>query len=514
MSLFKYVILLILFIVYAKSFETQNKITQDLNKALKPYFDIVSPQKTEESPEKINVVNENEIKPKKNVSILQTKINNEIDLDILSPKCKNKKFDLSKNDISSSSDILFALAESCDFSIEHILSENVTLDSYRGVLFVKDKPLDYILKLLLNNYFYDISENKITIYDRKVHIFSLNYISSSRKSFSNTDIIFSQDPDKNTFDTNFKDNLNNSKSGTKIYSNDEVDFWKDIENGLKSILNKEDKILIDKNSGLISISSNKNKIIEVNQFLSQLENKMKKQVFLDVELLSLTHSNSSNVGINWKSFFDIFNPTQSNSSLNLNKGSLSYSLNIVSSNTNLSSLINFLKTYGEVKTLSNPKITALNNQPAIISVGSILRYVQTGVYQTSTNSKVLQNTNTYFPSIFAGILLDITPSINGKEIILRINPSITKTKNPVVENTPQALETPPNLSTNQLSSIIKIQDGQRVIIGGLMGNVINSTDNNISLLSDIPIIGKLFSSSETSIRSEELIIVITAYVIE
>ena len=89
----------------------------------------------------------------------------------------------------------------------------------------------------------------------------------------------------------------------------------------------------------------------------------------------------------------------------------------------------------------------LNNQPAIISVGSVLRYQQNTTYQTTTQGTSVQNASEIFPSVFAGILLDVTPSIEGKKIILKINPSITKTKDVSIENQTTALSSPPNLAT-------------------------------------------------------------------
>ena len=156
---------------------------------------------------------------------------------------------------------------------------------------------------------------------------------------------------------------------------------------------------------------------------------------------------------------------------------------------------------------------ALNNQPAIISVGSVLRYSQELVYQSNNANNTIQNISTQYPSVFAGILLDITPSISQDTIILRINPAITKTKDPELENTAQALSSPPNLSTNQLSSIVKLKDGERVIIGGLLNNVNQITTQGIPKLSDIRGFKRIFGKQSRLQRSEELIIIITPTII-
>ena len=156
---------------------------------------------------------------------------------------------------------------------------------------------------------------------------------------------------------------------------------------------------------------------------------------------------------------------------------------------------------------------ALNNQPAIISVGSVLRYSQELVYQSNNSNNTIQNTSTQYPSVFAGILLDITPSISQDEVVLRINPAITKTKNPELENTAQALSSPPNLSTNQLSSIVKLKDGQRVVIGGLLSTVSQSASKALPKIGEVMILDKIFGKQTRLQRSEELIIIISTRIV-
>ena len=96
---------------------------------------------------------------------------------------------------------------------------------------------------------------------------------------------------------------------------------------------------------------------------------------------------------------------------------------------------------------------------------------------------------------------------------MRINPSITKTKDPELENTPQALTSPPNLSTNQLSSIVKLKDGQRVIIGGLINNVSQSTTQAIPKIGETRGLKRIFGKESKTQRNEELIIIITPHII-
>lgn len=489
----------------------------------------------------------------------KTKTN--INIRLLAPKCVKKKFNITKDENLKINTLLYALAKECDFSIQYTHNAKQNLNIQSITLNIIDKGLDFVLKMLLSDMFYTVDSNLLIISDITMKTFEINYISSMRMAQSNTDVLFAQEQDnygigyggfynnlysnlpqwqfqkqnaQNSYDgtqstSGYLDNLslrnqlrsqmnvaNNrfGKSGTKVYSLDEINFWADIESKLQIMLDTKlgDKFMIDKGAGLISVWTTKQKMAEVSQFLQNLEQKMNMQVAIDVEILSLIHFQTNNMGIDWQQIFSILNPTKSN--LNISFGGGGAMLTLGNNNADLQSIFNLLRTYGDLRSLSNPKIMAMNNQPALISVGSVLRYTQNLVYQSNNTNTTIQNTSTQYPSVFAGILLDITPSINKNSVILRINPSITKTKDPDMENAAQALNAPPNLSTNQLSSIVKLKDGERVIIGGLLNNVVQNTGQAIPKIGENRWLKNIFGKQNNTNRSEELIIIITPHIIK
>lgn len=521
----------------------------DERKGKNKYGEHISPPTKEADGRESPPATHNESKEKpKSIHIIPKDIDSKIDLEMLSPKCKTRRFNLSKLENTDPKLVLNQLAQQCGFSIhyDHAMQINSTT-----VVNANQQPLDYILGLLLGDFFYEVAPQHLVVKNTDLRIFELNYVSSTRMAQSNTDVLFSQEqggyrggygyggygfqspfqnPAQNPLFQNspfpaienhalkqqLRHQMNNSisefgRSGTKVYSLDETNLWADIESRLNILLDKKlgDKFMIDKSAGLISIWANKKRMREAKLFLENIESKMTLQVSLDVEILSLTHFNSSNIGIDWQEAFKILNPTQASFSLSTGGGSIF----TIQGNTNLNPLFNFLRTYGNLRSLSNPKLMALNNQPAIISVGSVLRYSQELVYQSNNSNNTIQNTSTQYPSVFAGILLDITPSISQDEVVLRINPAITKTKNPELENTAQALSSPPNLSTNQLSSIVKLKDGQRVVIGGLLSTVSQSASKALPKIGEVMILDKIFGKQTRLQRSEELIIIISTRIV-
>ncbi|PAF44117.1 pilus (MSHA type) biogenesis protein MshL [Helicobacter sp. 11S02629-2] len=474
----------------------------------------------------------------------------DIDIAKLAPACSTTLHTLTKPKEEKLSEILSALASECGFSVEYInWVENDTL-----ALHLDKRPLKDILNISLRNYYYEVSPFLLRIYGLAFETFDINYIASVRTTLSNTSVTLSQEQNQNSYSTSynygtFQPNLatnpytlNNafegslsgnrpSSSGTKIYSMDELNFWDGLEKELSFLLKSSppnvstnnpqvavnnSKFSIDKNAGLVSVLANKSHMRQVSQFLENMHTKMRAQIFLNVEILNITHTKSTNAGIDWNNLASIFSAPATSGSLNLGGNAngafnLDYSLNILNPNVSLSSILGFLETQGNVKSLSNPRVSALNNQPAIISVGSVLRYSQNLIFQTSNTNNTIQNQSVQYPSVFVGILLDITPSISDDEIILRINPSITRAKNALIENSATALSSPPNLSTNQLSSIVRLKNGEKVIIGGLISNHNETNENGIIGLRRVK---GIFSNTKKLNRSEEIVIIITPTIIE
>lgn len=325
------------------------------------------------------------------------------------------------------------------------------------------------------------------------------------------------------------------KSGTKIYSIDEIDFWGELHNEIAGIAyapgdmyqpkntelkGKTKDIIINKAAGLLTITATPLQMRRVEAYIRNLNEKIQKQVLIDVHIFNLQHNDNQTYGVDWNEFYKLGNlatlapSADSNSNASINSAGSSFAINIFSQGVSIQRIVEFLKSYGRVQSVSNPKVLTLNNQPAIISVGSVLRYSQNTTYQTTTQGTSIQNNAQAYPSVFAGILLDVTPSIKGDNIILKINPSITKTKDMSVENQTTALEMPPNLSTKQLSSLVQVQNGEQIILGGLIDKTQGQITRKLPILGDIPLFKYLFSYKKNIKETQEMVIVIAPRIVD
>lgn len=481
-------------------------------------------------------------------------------------------------DGASVADLLEQLASECEYSIlvkdkEAEKRLAMPIESVN----ISKLPLEKIFDLLLtdNDLNYEFDGKILKVSYLKTETFKINYIGTSRVGSSSTDIILSQNAETsdqtnntssgiqgaslgNDTNTNTQNAAYNglvssalqggnnvdSISGTTIRSVDAFDFWGKIEKEVYEIAfrpgdsyqpgktgsstqggnnanatSQDDgqSVIVNKVAGLITVTATVKQLDRVRAYLKELEDQIQKQVMIDVNILTVTHNNANTVGVDWNQLYNLGNLTIPNGVSTtdtgnpiINKGGIQ----LFSSGVAFTRIVEFLNNYGKVRSVSNPKLLTLNNQPALISVGSLLRYSQTSAYLTATSGTSSTSTNTTYPSVFSGVLLDITPSIQGNYIMLKINPSVTRTKDLSTENEATALPEPPNLSTNQLSSLIRAKDGDKIVIGGLINKSVSNSRSRVPLLGYIPILKYLFSYDSMSEETTEMVIVITPHIIK
>lgn len=349
----------------------------------------------------------------------------------------------------------------------------------------------------------------------------------------------------------------NSASGTKIMSLDQFDFWGKLEREIfeiafrpgdahqpqrifsttpeqnqaaaaanqqegakeKEFTGKGQSVVVNKIAGLLTVTGTSKQLDRVRKYLKDLDEQLQNQVMIDVNILTVTHSNANTVGVDWNQLFNFANLVAPAYGVPPNEGAASIlniggGVKIFTSGVDIRNVIKFLNTYGKVRSISNPKVLTLNNQPALISVGSILRYTQTTSYATANTGGNQTTTNTSYPTLFSGVLLDVTPSVQGDYIMLKINPSITTVKDLAVENQATALNTPPNLSANQLSSLVRAKSGDRIVLGGLISKNVTNNINRVPILGYIPLLKYIFSYDSTVEQATEMVIVITPHIIK
>ena len=187
-------------------------------------------------------------------------------------------------------------------------------------------------------------------------------------------------------------------------------------------------------------------------------------------------------------------------------------------------VLGFLETQGDVQTLSSPRLATLNNQKAVLKVGSDEFYVTGVTGGTSTSSSsTTTSSNTSMPTVtltpfFSGISLDVTPQIDdGVNVTLHVHPSLTtvteKTKQVDLGSVGNYRLPLASSSVNETDTLVRIQDGNIVAIGGLMQLESSRNASGIPGTTGMPGLGALFGNRATQGRKKEVIVLIKPTII-
>lgn len=317
---------------------------------------------------------------------------------------------------------------------------------------------------------------------------------------------------------------NGQGNGSSVQSSSETDFWKDLKEAITGVMGSgpDRAVVVSPQAGLVTVRGLPAEIEAVRAYLGQTEESLQRQVILEVKIIEVTLNDDYQQGINWTKIAGTIGSTD----INFSNNSFSLGNNITAQIGGLGSIgfegddfsgvINLLETQGNAQVLSSPRVTAINNQKAVIKVGSDEYYV-TGVDSNTNNVGNTTGTVTnIIPTLepfFSGIALDVTPQINvDGDVILHVHPSVSETTELAksISVSGQASYSLPSAQTNirESDTIIKARNGEIVVIGGLMQSTISDSESKVPVLGSVPLFGKLFTNISKVERKKELIILI------
>ncbi|MDD5385808.1 MAG: secretin N-terminal domain-containing protein [Sulfuricurvum sp.] len=314
---------------------------------------------------------------------------------------------------------------------------------------------------------------------------------------------------------------------TNVRATSTFTFWDQLHDNIQQILQVDDeyneainKTLVNRDATVVTVSGTKRQVDSVKRYLDKLESRMHSQVMIEAYLIELTYNDYNTTGVNWSNFALSLNGSYASSINNIGAASPVYSFGM---NFDPLGMIDFLRRYGDVEVLSNPKVLTLSNQPAVINVGKQLSYLYENGSIASSNTLTNATTTKTLGSVFVGLTLNIIPEVTEDGyIIMRINPVSSEllgednnASNFDGSNVVSSNRTmPPDTRVKQMTSIVKVKDSQKVLIGGLIEKKTYTYDNKVPVLGDIPLLGRLFHGSKASTRKSELFILITPTLIK
>jgi len=338
------------------------------------------------------------------------------------------------------------------------------------------------------------------------------------------------------------------RESSRVITNTSTDLWAELSASLNVIVGKENgrSVMLSPMTGIIVVKGSYEEQKAVATYLKAAQLSIERQVILEAKIMEVQLNDSFQSGVNWGVFKNGPNSHATAGLLSPNTGvtpSTPAGLGTVLSTAGLAALpgssiatggntgsliglafqtssfaalLSFLETQGDVHVLSSPRIATLNNQKAILKVGTDEYYV-TGVTPSATQTAGNVTTQT-IPTItmtpfFSGILLDVTPDIDeSNNITLHVHPSIGQitTATKIVTLAGQTYSMPmASSSISETDSIVRAKDGQIIAIGGLMRQA--STDDR----SGLPGLPKsIFGQTSKVTQKRELVILIKPTIVD
>ena len=388
-------------------------------------------------------------------------------------------------------------------------------------------------------------------------IYKVDYLNITRKGESNTLVSSGQvsqnmarDPGTGTSGSRQTSTRQpgtgdrSQQQGSRVETRSESNFWSDLASALDTIVGNEEgrSVVIKPHAGLVVVRAMPGELRDVEDFLKTLQDAAHRQVLLEAKILEVTLRDHFQSGINWTALAEVgrdktilFGQTGGGTIFDNGVTDLAGSVRPLVSGTNITglpvtsmggmfsidanlndfnALIELLQTQGDVHVLSSPRVSTVNNQKAVIKVGSdefFVTDVSTDTESTTTGTN--QTVDITLTPFFSGVALDVIPQIDDNgSVILHIHPTVSEVTEEIKEiatSVQNSLSIPLARSTvRESDTIIRAQSGQVVVIGGLMENVTRNRVSRTPVLGDLPGVGGMFRHTRKEAVKSELVILL------
>jgi len=303
---------------------------------------------------------------------------------------------------------------------------------------------------------------------------------------------------------------------TSIETRSKSDFWKTLKETLEAIVGQGagQSVVLNSQAGVVVVRAMPQKLREVAEYLDITQNAVNRQVILEARILEVSLNSQFQSGINWQlAGLNIAGSPPPIDSMSM----FVPVLRGKATAKDFEGVIELLRKQGTVQVLSSPRISTLNNQQAVIKVGEDQFFVTDFNNTTTTATAVTNQQNINLTPFFSGIALDVTPQISAQgEITLHIHPVISKVMQRTVEvqlgsssRGQDRISLPTAASTvRETDSIVRAENGQIIVLGGLMQTEVMRKRNGVPIASSIPLIGKATQGITDEVIKSELVILL------
>ena len=399
---------------------------------------------------------------------------------------------------------LFARSNQLNIVSGPEISGSVTVDFH-------DLPLEQAMSALLeaHGYYWEHQNNLIHVRKFKTGSMNVDYIRLIRGG---------------TGQNNAQMNSGSTGGGGSqetgqitVNQQDEIKFWEELEKQIQTLMSKDGRLVINRLSGTIQVTDWYKRVDEIEDFLKSVHKALHRQVQIEARIYEVNLNDNYSLGIDWtrvdflgdsigligSSASIIAPPLASPIGGFVAKAATA---TIGFQDSSFDGVIKALQEQGDLRVISQPRVVTMNNQPALIKVATDQPFFTSTISQGTAGSPNIVTEQAR--SVTVGLVLSVTPQISEDGwIMLDVTPIISRLRE--IATSPKETATAPILDVKQSSGLVRLKDGEMIIIGGLIQEESSETERKVPILGDIPLLGRLFTGTYTVKTKSELVIFIS-----
>ena len=294
-------------------------------------------------------------------------------------------------------------------------------------------------------------------------------------------------------------------------------------------------VIANPETGILNIRATSRQHEKIQEFLDNVMTNARRQVLIEATVAEVQLNNQYQRGIDWQRLRSgtvapgvpgfgqgtsglEFGQASAGTPAGINTNAFVFGGAITSLNFNFA--LKFLESFGDVRVLSSPKISVLNNQTAVLKVVDNLVYFTIQAQSTANQTSTLTTFTTTLNSVPVGFIMSLVPQISDADtVVLNLRPTISRKIGDVADPNPSlaaagVTSLVPVIQTREMESVLRVQSGQVAVLGGLMQDAVTNIEDTIPGVRDLPGIGQIFSQRRDGNQKTELVIFLRPVVIK
>ncbi|MEA3297738.1 MAG: hypothetical protein U9R56_07735, partial [candidate division Zixibacteria bacterium] len=387
---------------------------------------------------------------------------------------------------------LFSLAKNVGMNL--LIDPDIDMDAKRITVNFENAPASLILDMILkaSDLSYTIDQNMIHVRGFEERLFKLNFLDhSTTASYSvGGDVLGGgEDLDIGGLSGRFAIEGKGSKESNPYIL---------LESMVAKTISSKGRFALNSKTGTLYVYDTHNRIGAVARIITHLKEMMERQILIEAQIIEVSLRDGFQFGIDWNHLRSaLASSTELVDSLSWSLESglvLNQAAGIPANQFN--SVIDALSSYGNARVVSNPTVRVKHSQPALISVGTSFTYIKSATVTRSTgDDSSSDSTEVETSSVFNGLILGVIPFIEDNyRLTLQVNPI----KSDVDEQSLEAVQfgqdisvSLPQVDVKELSTVIGLQTGDTIVLGGLIDRIKSDRSSGVPLLKSIPFLGQL-----------------------